>query len=75
MDETEAQMVPAPLGPVERVVGRAVRVARWVLVMLPRVLLWGCGLVLLGVQADLPQWRYISGAALLALACCSFWRA
>lgn len=59
-------------GPVDRMARRAVR---WALVMLLGVLFCGCGLTLLGVQADLPQWRLISGVALMALAFCLFWRA
>ncbi len=58
-----------------RVVRRAVRVVRWAVVMLIGVLLWGCGLALLGVAADLPQWRHMSGAALLALSFFLWWRA
>ena len=52
--------------PVDRTVRLVLRAARWLVVMLAGVLLWDIGMVLLGVPAVLPPWRYVSGAALLA---------
>ena len=61
--------------PVDRTVRLVLRAARWLVVMLAGVLLWDIGMVLLGVPAGLPSWRYVSGAALLGMACWAWWAA
>ena len=50
-------------------------VSRWAMVMLIGVALWLIGLVVLGVPADLPPWRHVVGAAMLATACFCWARA
>ena len=69
----DAPAVPAVGIPLDRTVRRVLRAARWLVVMLAGVLLWFCGLGLLGVPAELPQWRLVSGAALLGMACWAWW--
>lgn len=41
---------------------------RWAALVSAGVLLWVFGLLALDVPADLPHWRHIAGAALLACA-------
>ena len=54
---------------------RVRRAVLWAVVMALGMLLWFCGLAMLGVSPDLPQWRYGAGAALMATACFLWWRA
>ena len=59
----------------ELMLHRIGRVARWAVVLLLGVALWLIGLGVLGVPADLPLWRHVAGAAMLATACFSWRRA
>ena len=65
--ETETAQ-PAPLGQVERVVRRALAVARWAGLVAGGLLLWMLGLVALDVPGALEHWRHVAGAALIVCA-------
>lgn len=67
MPPTDDDHRTAGTGPVQRSVRRAGRVLLFAALIASGAFLWICGLAVLGVSADLPQWRHVIGAALIAL--------